>query len=350
MKTFVRYSVVLVLSMLILFGSVSMLMPRAAGQTYGNNSTWARGGMEITYSISGATVTNSSSTGSQLEGGGSSTTLYLEGTFQAGATITVSGTFIADNTAYSDNAGSATIRAGSASNTTGSLAVPPSTSLAYAVSLVVPADAQSVDIAIGQGSAEASWGFGVTGSFSLPAVDHITIVSPYDSVLAGDVPFTITANVYAAGNTAVSDGTQVTFTLTDGQGGTLAGASISPNTASTSSGAASVTFTPPDASYWSDSLHSSFSGQNYIMITATVNGVQGSKTIDINQETKATETPAATATATAEPTSSVGTLLNTQVTLDADTPYKTYFYTLTTGQVITIDIGVTGDPVDFTIL
>ncbi len=291
MKTISRYSAVLVISVLILSGSVSLFMPSVVAQSYGNSATFSRGGMQIVYSISGAVVTNSSSSGSQLEGGGSATALALVGTIQAGATITVSGTFVADNTAYSDNAGSVTIRAGSATNTTGSLPVPPSTSLPFSLSLTLPTDAQSADISIGQGSNDASWGFGVSGSFTVQAaVDHITIVSPYDNVLTGAAPFTIRANVYGIGNSAVPDGTPVTFTLTDEQRGDLAGASIG-QTAYTSNSAVTVTFSPPGDSYWADSLHSSFSGQNYVMITATAGGVQGSKTIDINQAATSNPTP-----------------------------------------------------------
>jgi hypothetical protein len=276
--------------MLILFCSAPLFIHSAFAQ---NSGQFERGGMQINYSLSGVTVTNSSSSGSQLEGGGSATSLSLVGTVQAGATITVSGTFVADDTAYSDNAGSATIRAGSATNTTGSIPVPPSTSAPFALSLTMPTDAQGVDISIGQGSNEASWGFGVSGSFTVQSsVDHITIVSPYDSVLAGSAPFTITANVYGIGNSAVPDGTPVTFTLTDGQRGDPAGASID-ETAYTINSAVTVTFSPPGVSYWDDSFHSSFSGQNYIMITATAGGVQGSKTIDINQADTSIATPIA---------------------------------------------------------
>jgi len=122
------------------------------------------------------------------------------------------------------------------------------------------------------------------------------IILPYnlddDWAFAGGSPVTMLVIVTTSnpGVTTVPDGIPITFTLKDLQDPTNPlspwGASITPNPAFTSRNGIEVAFDPPNASYWTDSAHSSRSivrgaYSTAINITATAEGVQGSYALSI---------------------------------------------------------------------
>ena len=89
----------------------------------------------------------------------------LTGTVVPGVTITISGSFHQGDTVNSYYTCHGSIEAGSASNSTSYYTVYPGTDQAFAVSLTVPANAQSASVTIQDGD----WnGVRIIGSFIVP--------------------------------------------------------------------------------------------------------------------------------------------------------------------------------------
>lgn len=225
-------------------------------------------GMVITYSVSGADLGTPSDTYDFT------TSRIYNGTVTGNA-VTVSGTVHQGNGYGADVAVS--LHVGTA---TDSVSYSGSTpwDQSFSVSVNVPPGAKSGSFSISMtGSYNAgSRGLVVSGQFLAPPIDHVIVVSPKSNVLAGDNPFTVRAIVYDSDNSQVDDGTEVTFTLTDKESGTLAGASIEPQTGYTINSEVTATFTPPGSSYWHDPLHANYAGTNSITITAYAGDKQGS--------------------------------------------------------------------------
>jgi hypothetical protein len=243
--------------------------PYAKAQSSGTfPAEGAFNGMVITYSVSGADLGTPSDTFDFT------TSRIYNGTV-TGNTVTVSGTVHQGNGYGADV--TVSLHVGTAADSVSYSGNTP-WDQAFSVSVNVPPGAKSGSFSISMtGSYNAgSRGLVVSGQFLGPPIDHVIVVSPKSNVLAGDSPFTVRATVYASDNSQVDDGTEVTFTLTDKESGTLAGASIEPQTGSTLNSEVTATFTPPRASYWYDPLHANYAGTNSITITASAGDKQGS--------------------------------------------------------------------------
>ncbi len=299
------FLVVLALTITLPLSSVLVTGVTAQGNTtFPGSGTF--NGMQILYSIQGCTLNPPEDTGGFVP------TREYTGTVSAGSTITVSGTFHMEWEA--STGGTVSVNAGSASDSLNynltSSGPTPLVNQPFSVSITVPSNARYASFSI---SMDASYGNGesrgleVIGSLDVEggstAVDHITLFSnaATDYIYAGSSPFTLTATVYGEGDTMVPDGTVVTFEIAD-RFGTLAGARVSPTSAGTVSSDVTVTFTPPNSSYWDDPNHNP-TATNRITITASAGDKQATYIIYIEPDESA-PTNSYTTQPTPPPTSS----------------------------------------------
>ncbi len=261
-------------------------------------------GMKISYSIQGVTLE------APEDSGGFVPTREYTGTVSAGNTITISGTFHMEWDASVE--GTVKIYAGSATKSVDydltANESRPTVDQPFSATITVPSNAMTASFAI---TMDASYGNGesrgleilgditVEGGSPTVTVDHITLYSNSysDYIYADSSPFTLTATVYGEDDTQVPDGTVVTFEVSD-RFGALAGARVAPTSAGTASSEITVTFTPPDSSYWSDPNHDP-TASNRITITASAGDKEAVYIIYI--EPDETATPTYTSTPTSPP-------------------------------------------------
>jgi hypothetical protein len=148
----------------------------------------------------------------------------------------------------------------------------------FSASLTVPTYATDASFSISMGASYGNGevrGLAVKGQLTHQATSndiYITLFSdgPSDYIETDSQPFTMRAYVYNSDQTAVSDGTVVSFSIAD-RFGDLGGAYIYPQQQSTFAGKATVTFYPPTNSYWNDLNHDP-SASNRITVTASSGG------------------------------------------------------------------------------
>jgi hypothetical protein len=278
---------ILVLSLTLLFSSFMINPVKAQGSgQFPDSGNLDNAGSVIIYSISGVSLSAPNDHGPRDVFG--VWARQFTGTI-TGGTITVSGTLKENGSGFSAHL-AVSVSAGDQTDsasydrpaTTGDALVEWDQS--FSVSVTVPQGATTASFSIDMVSSHDAGNREnvVYGDFTAQSsgVDHISISSPYDYVNTGDSQFTVTATVFGPDNSQVPDGTSVTFSLQDKEGGTLGGAKMYPQTQETSNSQVTATFYPPTSSYW-DSTHLDYAGTNTITIRASAGGKQGAYEIAI---------------------------------------------------------------------